>query len=49
MQDTLREAIEIFHGAATTAEARFYARLPRTAAEDGYRLSGEVVGPFSAR
>lgn len=41
-------ALEVFHGQATTAEARFYARL-RATAEPGWQLTGEVVGPFSQR
>lgn len=42
------DALEIFHGQATTAEARFYVRL-RATAEPAWRLVGEVVGPFSHR
>lgn len=41
-------SLEVFHGQATTAEARFYARL-RATVEPGWQLTGEVVGPFSHR
>ena len=42
-------ALEVFYGQATTAEARFYARLLLTAADSSWQLAGEVVGPFSHR
>lgn len=43
----LEHALEVFHGQATAAEARFYAHLPSAVA--GSQLAGEVVGPFSHR
>lgn len=45
----LDDALDVFYGQATTAEARFYARLPATAADPNWQLTGEVVGPFSHR
>ncbi len=51
----LAQHLEVFYGAASSAEARVYARLPRmalasfpdAAANDRFQLVGEVVGPRS--
>ena len=40
-----RDALELFFGDATDAEARVYARLPGDAPLDGWQLTGTLTGP----
>ena len=42
------ERVEIFHGEATPAAARIYARLDTTAGQPGWKLSGHIKGPYRA-
>jgi hypothetical protein len=39
------DALELFFGEATDAEARVYARLPEDGPLDGWEISGTLTGP----
>ncbi len=45
MPDEWLRGLVVFHGAASQAEARIYARLPREGLPPDVRLEGRIVGP----